>query len=165
MTMPEMQKAITKLRFLLASIKGKEEELEGLSRQFRRQLETALSHAIRGDNSIDSTLSMLDEIQERLDKVERTRRHLDSIKSRAQDELRALELTARIEQAKMELATLRASDGAGQAGRHREPQAGSGGPEVHRRRQHPGGRGDYGRGRRGRTHAVDDVLALAALAA
>ncbi len=116
MTMPEMQKAIAKLRFLLASIKGKAEELEGLSRQFRRQLERAPSYAIREDNSLDSTLSMLEEIQERLDSVERTRRHLDSIESRAQEELRALELTARIEQAKTELATLRASDGAGQAG-------------------------------------------------
>ncbi len=116
MTMPEMQKAITKLRFLLASIKGKEQELEGLSRQFRRQLERAPSYAIREDNSLDATLSVLDGIQERLDNVERTRRHLDSIKSRAQEELRALELTARIEQAKTQLATLRASDGAGQAG-------------------------------------------------
>ena len=84
MTMPEMQKAITKLRFLLASIKGQEEELEGLSRQFRRQLERAPSYAIREDNSLDSTLSVLGEIQERLDNVEGTRRHLDSIKSRAQ---------------------------------------------------------------------------------
>ena len=115
MTMPEMQKAIAKLRFLLASIKGKEEELEGLSRQFRRQLETAPSQALRGDDSLDSTLSVLEEIQERLDNVERTRRHLDSIKSRAQEELRALDLTAKIEQAKTELATLKASD-AGQAG-------------------------------------------------
>ncbi len=71
---------------------------------------------LRDDNSLDSTLSVLEEIQERLDKVERTRRHLDSIKSRAQDELRALELTAKIEQAKTELATLRASDSAEQAG-------------------------------------------------
>ncbi len=116
MTMPEMQKAITKLRFLLASLKGKDEELEGLNRQFRRQLERAASHAIRGDNSLDSTLSVLDEIQKRLDNVERTRRHLDSIKARAQDELRALELTAKIEQAKTELATLRALDGAGETG-------------------------------------------------
>ncbi len=116
MTMPEMQKAITKLRFLLASIKGKGEELEGLSRQFRRQLERAPSYAVREDNSLDSTLSVLEEIQERLDHVERTRRHLDSIRSRAQDELRALELTAKVEQAKTELATLRALDGAAEAG-------------------------------------------------
>ena len=116
MPMPEMRKAIAKLRFLLASIKGKEDELEGLSRQFRRQLERAPSYAIREDNSLDSTLSVLGEIQERLDNVERTRRHLDSIKSRAQDELRALELTAQIEQAKTELAILRAPDGAGEAG-------------------------------------------------
>ena len=51
MTMQEMQKVIAKLRFLLASIKGKKEELEGLSRQFRRQLDRARSYAIRGDNS------------------------------------------------------------------------------------------------------------------
>ncbi len=116
MTMPEMQKTITRLRFLLASIKGKQEEFEGLSRQFRRQLDRARSYAIRGDNSLDSTLSALGEIQERLDNVERTRRHLDSIESRAHDELRALELTAKIEQAKTELAALMASDGAGQTG-------------------------------------------------
>ncbi len=163
MTMPEMQKTITRLRFLLASIGGKEEELEGLSRQFRRQLERAPSHAIRGDNSLDSTLSVLGEIQERLDNVERTRRHLDSIESRAHDELRALELTAKIEQAKTELATLRASDGVGQASGIARPQAGSRAREVHRRRQHPGGRGDYGQGRRGRTYAVDDLVRLRAL--
>ncbi len=116
MTTPEMQKAITKLRFLVASIKGKAEELEGLSRQFRRQLERAPSYVLREDNSLDSTLGVLEEIQERLDNVERTRCHLDSIESRAQDELRALELTAKVEQAKTELATLRASDSAEQAG-------------------------------------------------
>ena len=93
MTMPEMQKAIAKLRFLLASIKGKAEELEKLGRQLQRQLERAPSYALREDNSLDSTLRVLEEIQERLDNVERTRRHLGSIASRAQDELRALELT------------------------------------------------------------------------
>ena len=41
--------------------------------------------------------------------------------------------------------------------RHRRPQAGSGARDVHRRRQHPGGRGDYGQCRRGRPHAVDGV--------
>jgi len=30
--MPAMQKAISELRFMLASIKGKQEELDGLSR-------------------------------------------------------------------------------------------------------------------------------------
>ncbi|MCI0438221.1 MAG: hypothetical protein L0177_03715 [Chloroflexi bacterium] len=107
MTMPEMQKAISKLRFLLASIKGKEEELESLARQFRRQLERAPNHAIHGGNSLEATLNIMNEIQERLDDVEQSRAHLAAIKKRAQSELQALELTDKIEQAKTRLASLK----------------------------------------------------------
>ena len=39
MAMPEMQKAMARLRLMLASIKGKEDELNGLKRQFQRQLD------------------------------------------------------------------------------------------------------------------------------
>ena len=45
--MPEMQKTITKLRFLL-TIKGKEEELDVLTRQFQRQMGRAPNAAIHG---------------------------------------------------------------------------------------------------------------------
>ncbi len=38
MTMPEMQKAMARLRLTLASIKGKEEELEGLKVSFNASL-------------------------------------------------------------------------------------------------------------------------------
>ena len=48
------------------------------------------------------------EIQERLDGVENNQQHLDAIKVRAQEELQALELTDRIEQAKTELKSLKA---------------------------------------------------------
>lgn len=107
MAVPEMQKAISRLRFLLATIKGKEEELDGLIRQFKRQLERAPNYAIQGSNSLDSALTAMAEIQERLDRVEVTRSHLVAVRERAQKELRALELTNRIEQAKTELASLR----------------------------------------------------------
>ena len=106
--MPEMQKAMSRLRFVLAAIKGKEQELEGLSRQFRRQLRRAPNHAIQGGNSLEATVSIMEEIQERLDHVEESRKHVDSIKKRAQDELQALDLTDKIEQAKSELASVKA---------------------------------------------------------
>ena len=87
MAMPEMQKAISKLRLLLATMKAKEEEMQNLSRQFRRQLGRAPAHAIHGGHALDATLSIMEEIQERLDGVEKSRTHLAAIKRRAQDEL------------------------------------------------------------------------------
>ena len=107
MAVPEMQKAIAKLRLVLAAIKGKEEELEGLSRQFRRQLERAPSYAVHGGSSLDAALSVMEEIQERADGVETKRAHLAAIKGRVLRELQALQLTERIEQAKTELTALK----------------------------------------------------------
>ena len=87
MATPEMQKAISRLRLTLASIRGKEDELERLRVQFRRQLHRAPGHAIHGNSSLDATLGVMDEVQERLDAVERTLAHLSAIKRRAEDEL------------------------------------------------------------------------------
>jgi conjugal transfer/entry exclusion protein len=90
MPTPEMQKAIGQLRLLLAAIKGKDEDLANQQRQFRRQMDRVPMHAIRG-SSIDASLSIMAEIQERLDNVQTTRGHLAEITSRAQAELEALE--------------------------------------------------------------------------
>jgi chromosome segregation ATPase len=119
MTMPEMMKAMSKLRLALASIEAKERELDALRRQFQRQLARTRTHAIYGANSLDASLGIMDEVQERLDDVETRRHHLDSIKERAQEELTALELTNKIEQAKVELKTLKARGGDGIEDRHR----------------------------------------------
>ena len=119
MTMPEIVKAMSKLRLALASIEAKEREMEALRRQFRRQLARTRTHAIYGANSLDASLGIMDEVQERLDSVETRRQDLNSIKRRAQEELAALELTNRIEQAKVELKTLKASAGDGNEDRQR----------------------------------------------
>ena len=111
MAAAEMQKAIARLRLVLAAIKGKEEELGGLSAQFRRQLRRAPGTAIHGSSSLDVTLGMMREIQERLNHVEETRTHLSAIKDRAQDELQALDLTEKIERAKTRLASLKEGGG------------------------------------------------------
>ena len=108
MAMSEMKKAITKIRFVLATVKEKERELAVRNRQFKRQLSQARSHALHGSASLDATLGIMGEIQERLDGVENNQQHLDAIKVCAQEELQALELTDRIEQAKTELKSLKA---------------------------------------------------------
>ena len=123
MTMPEMQKAISSLRLLLATIKRKQEDLDGLSRQFQRQLKRAPNYSINGGSPLESTLKILAEIQERLDQVEMTRKHLAAVRVRAEDELQALYLTGKIEEAKAELATLKegqpAAQVTGDAGREK----------------------------------------------
>lgn len=110
MTMPQMQKTISNLRLLLASITAKEDELEALARQFQRQLARAPRYAIQGGNPLDSTLSLMGEIQERLDDVQAQRKHLASIRRQAEAELEALTITDKIAQAKAELASLKACD-------------------------------------------------------
>lgn len=119
MTMPEMMKAMSKLRMALASIRDKERELDGLRRQFQRQLARTRTHAIYGASSLDASLGIMDEVQERLDNVETRRQHLDSIKKRAQEELAALELTNKIERAKAELGALKARVDASSGDRQR----------------------------------------------
>ena len=113
--MQEMSKTIARLRLLLASIKGKEEELSSTRRQFQRQLEGAPNFAIQG-NPLDATLSIMSEIQERLDDADVMREHIEAIRARAEAELEALELTNKIEQAKSDLATLKAREDSGDAG-------------------------------------------------
>jgi len=112
--MPQMQQAISNLRLLLASVRAKDEELEALARQFRRQLERAPRYAIQGGNPLEMTLNLMGEIQERLDSVEEQRKHLSAVRRQVEAELVALNITEKIAQAKEELAKLRASQGAGE---------------------------------------------------
>lgn len=111
---PEMQKAINRLQLLIASIKGKEDEMDGLVRQFERQLERAPRHAIHGGNPLENTLSIMGEIQERLDAAAKARTHLDMIKRQAENELEALNITGRINDVKKELTSLKLGREAGQ---------------------------------------------------
>ena len=113
--MPQMQQAISNLRLLLASVRAKDDELESLARQFRRQLERAPRHAIQGGHSLDATLNLMGEIQERLDDVEAQRKHLASVRRQVEAELEALSITDKIAQAKEELAQLRKNRKAGES--------------------------------------------------
>jgi hypothetical protein len=111
MAVPEMQKAIARLRLMLATIRSKEAELEGLRRDFQGQLDRAPASVIQVNSPLELSLAAMGEIQERLDDVALKLRHLAAIKTRVQSELDALELTTRIETAKGELAVLKSRDG------------------------------------------------------
>ena len=112
--MPQMQQAISRLRLLLATVRAKQDELDVLARQFRRQLERAPRYAIQGGNPIEVTLNLMGEIQERLDNVEMQRTHLAAIRRQAETELEALNITERVSKAKEELSGLRDKRRAGE---------------------------------------------------
>ena len=105
---PKFDKTITRLELLLAEIKGREDQLERLARQFRYQLQRTTSNTVQGHLALDPALAVMSEVQERLDQVDVTRTHLRTVKERAQQELEALKLTHAVRQAQEELEALQA---------------------------------------------------------
>jgi hypothetical protein len=94
---------ITKLRLLLADILAKEQQLAAMRQQFRDQLRKAVDYSVYGDGSVDGSLGLMSEVQQRLATVEGTLRDLGLVRARAERELESLQLTKRIEAAKTEL--------------------------------------------------------------
>jgi len=94
---------ITKLRLLLADMLAKEQQLAAMRQQFRDQLRKAVDYSVYGDGSIDGSLGLMSEVQQRLAAVEGTLRDLGLVRARAERELESLQLTKRIEAAKTEL--------------------------------------------------------------
>ena len=97
---------IAKLRLLLADVGAKERQYTAVRQQFRDQLRRAVDYSIYGDASLDGTLSLMGEIQQRIVDAEATLRNLELVRTRAERELESLQITKRIEAAKADLAKL-----------------------------------------------------------
>jgi hypothetical protein len=97
---------IAKLRLLLADVTAKEQQYTTVRQQFRDQLRRAVEYSVYGDSSLDGTLGLMAEIQQRIAAAEGTLRDLNLIRTRAERELESLQLTKRIEAAKTELQQL-----------------------------------------------------------
>ena len=104
--MQKIDVTIAKLRLLLADVSAKEQQYTGVRQQFRDQLRRAIEYSIYGDGSLDGTLGLMAEIQQRVANAEGTLRDLGLIRARAERELESLQLTKRIEAAKTELRQL-----------------------------------------------------------
>jgi hypothetical protein len=99
---------IAKLRLLLADVSAKEQQYTGVRQQFRDQLRRSIEYSIYGDGSLEGTLGLMSEIQQRIVSAEGTLRDLGLVRARAERELESLQLTKRIEAAKAELRQLMA---------------------------------------------------------
>ena len=114
MSMSQLQQTMATLRLGLAEIRNKEQQLDSMIAQFRTQLRRLPRQVVYGRTPLDSSLSAMGEIEERLADSEAVRRRLLIIKKAALDELAALESVKQVDDAKARLAGLRrqlASDG------------------------------------------------------
>ena len=95
------------LRMSLAEIQNKESQLDALISQFRTQLHRLPRQVLYGNTGLDSSLSAMGEIEERLDDAVATRRRVLQIKKSALEELQALELVKQVDEARQSLQSLR----------------------------------------------------------
>jgi hypothetical protein len=109
---------IARLRLLLADVTAREATVESQRRTFFEQREKLITFSLYGDSNLDSVLTMLTDVEERLAHVEATARSLQAVRRRAEAELESLQLTKGIEEAKMLVTQLRAkqAEPAGEGG-------------------------------------------------
>ena len=91
----------------LAEIRHKEEQLDASVAQFRTQLRRLPRQTIYGMATVDTALSAMGEIEERLQDAEDNRRRLLTIKKAAVEELAALESVQQVDEARKGLAQLK----------------------------------------------------------
>ncbi|GAC1405171.1 MAG: hypothetical protein NVSMB65_20930 [Chloroflexota bacterium] len=106
--MHKLDLTISRLRLLLADVANKQEGLQAMRRQFLEQQARIVSFTVHDDGSVDRALSMMLEIDGRLDGVERSSRHLEAIRQKAQRDLDSLLLTKLVEETRARLVALRA---------------------------------------------------------
>ena len=101
------------LRLGLAEMRNKENQLDQLVNQFQTQLRRLPRQVVYGQGSLDMSLAAMSEIEERLDDAMANRRRLLAIKDTATQELEALQLLKRVDEARSKLASLKRSGTSG----------------------------------------------------
>lgn len=74
--MSEPEKMVLRIRMMLAMIKSKEEELDSQRAEFANQLPRIQRYALYGNIALDSSLLLVEEVENRLNHVEGTLRRL-----------------------------------------------------------------------------------------
>jgi hypothetical protein len=95
------------LRLGLAEMHAKEDQLDAQISQFQTQLRRLPRQVAYGQTSLELSLAAMGEIEERLDDAAANRRRLLAIKATATQELEALQLLKRVDEARSKLATLK----------------------------------------------------------
>jgi hypothetical protein len=104
--MQELAKRIALLRLLLADIEGKQSQVVEMERQYRAQLTRIVEFVVYREGDVANALSLMTEVQGKLDEALQTAGHLAMLSDRATLELEALLLTKRVAEARSQLAEL-----------------------------------------------------------
>lgn len=107
MSVSQLEQAMATLRLGLAEMRNREGQLDDQISQFTTQLRRLRRQVVYGKTSLDASLAGMGEIEERLADAEANRRRLLQIKKTATQELEALELLKRVDEAKFRLADLK----------------------------------------------------------
>ena len=113
MAISQLEQAMATLRLGVAEMRAKEDQLDALVSQFQTQLRRLPRQVVYGQTSLELSLTAMGEIEERLDDTLANRRRLLAIKDTATQELEALQLLKRVDEARSKLAGLKSgkSDG------------------------------------------------------
>ncbi|MCI0811260.1 MAG: hypothetical protein J4O10_06900, partial [Chloroflexi bacterium] len=103
MAISQLEQAMATLRLGLAEMRNKEDQLDALISQFQTQLRRLPRRVVYGEASLDLSLAAMGEIEERLDDAVANRRRLRSVKDAATQELEALQLLKRVDEARTQL--------------------------------------------------------------
>jgi chromosome segregation ATPase len=104
--MQELDKRLGLLRLLLADIQGKQSQLAEMGGQYQAQLSRIVDFVVYREGDVANALSLMSEVQSKLDEVVQTAAHLSLIESRATTELDVLKLTKQVTDARSQLADL-----------------------------------------------------------
>ena len=107
MAISQLEQAMATLRLGLAEMRNKEDQLDQLVNQFQSQLRRLPRQVVYGQASLELSLAAMGEIDERLDDAVANRRRLLAIKDTAIQELEALQLLKRVDEARSKLASLK----------------------------------------------------------
>jgi septal ring factor EnvC (AmiA/AmiB activator) len=104
--MQELEKRIGLLRLLLADIQSKQAQVTEMEDQYKAQLARIVDFVVYREGDVANALSLMSEVQSKLDEVLQTADHLKMVQERARTELDVLVLTKRVAEARSQLAEL-----------------------------------------------------------
>jgi chromosome segregation ATPase len=107
MAISQLEQAVATLRLGLAEMRNKEDQLDAQISQFQTQLRRLPRQVVYGQTSLDASLTAMGEIEERLEDAVANRRRLLAIKKTASQELEALQLLKRVDEARSQLAAIK----------------------------------------------------------
>ena len=109
MAISQLEQAVATLRLGLAEMRNKEDQLDAQISQFQTQLRRLPRQVVYGQTSLELSLTAMGEIEERLEDATANRRRLLEIIKTASQELEALQLLKRVDEARSQLASLKIS--------------------------------------------------------